>query len=231
MGMCSDFLNEEGMMQHIAKSIGVIVLLTPKCHGCWACGRGCWVPLGLGQGCLQKHEPQRKERERQLQGQCPSLSVKRGDHKSENTKICTMGTTISDGVSCYWYRTAGWTRNTYWLQKIWSNCTHKAHCTVRDSSLRLWFWSQVCYERMMCNSNAFFGMGLFADRHRFQNMLRKIKISKMNKQTSMSTLRLIDNQIYSILHLRWLPKRLILWYFHICMKHTRVPHINCLSPS
>jgi hypothetical protein len=29
MGMCFDFLNEEGMMQHIAKEIGVVVLLMP----------------------------------------------------------------------------------------------------------------------------------------------------------------------------------------------------------
>ena len=32
MGLCHDFLNKEGMLQHIAKSIGVEVLLTPKCH-------------------------------------------------------------------------------------------------------------------------------------------------------------------------------------------------------
>ena len=32
MGMCSDFLNVEGMMQHIAMNIGITVLLTPKCH-------------------------------------------------------------------------------------------------------------------------------------------------------------------------------------------------------
>ena len=32
MGLCNDFINEEGMLQHIAKCIGVEVLLTPKCH-------------------------------------------------------------------------------------------------------------------------------------------------------------------------------------------------------
>ena len=32
MGMCADFLNEEGMLQYIATKIGVTVLLTPKCH-------------------------------------------------------------------------------------------------------------------------------------------------------------------------------------------------------
>ena len=32
MGLCIDFMNEEGMLQHIAKCIGVEVLLTPKCH-------------------------------------------------------------------------------------------------------------------------------------------------------------------------------------------------------
>jgi hypothetical protein len=31
MGLCHDFLNEEGMLQHIAKSIGIEVHLTPKC--------------------------------------------------------------------------------------------------------------------------------------------------------------------------------------------------------
>ena len=33
MGLCHDFVNEEGMLQHIAKRLGVVeVLLTPKCH-------------------------------------------------------------------------------------------------------------------------------------------------------------------------------------------------------
>jgi hypothetical protein len=32
MGMCHDFLNEEGMLQHIANCLGVKVMLTPKCH-------------------------------------------------------------------------------------------------------------------------------------------------------------------------------------------------------
>ncbi len=51
MGMCHDFINEEGMLQHIAKSIGVKVLLTPKCHAelagkgveyVWACAKGAY---------------------------------------------------------------------------------------------------------------------------------------------------------------------------------------------
>jgi hypothetical protein len=32
MGMCHDFLNEEGMLQHITNCLGVKVILTPKCH-------------------------------------------------------------------------------------------------------------------------------------------------------------------------------------------------------
>ncbi|KAI2489896.1 hypothetical protein MHU86_24684 [Fragilaria crotonensis] len=32
MGLCHDFVNEEGMLQHIAKRLGTEVLLTPKCH-------------------------------------------------------------------------------------------------------------------------------------------------------------------------------------------------------
>ena len=32
MGLCHDFINDEGMLQHIAKCQGVKVLLTPKCE-------------------------------------------------------------------------------------------------------------------------------------------------------------------------------------------------------
>ncbi len=51
MGMCFDFLNEEGMLQHIAKNLGVTLLLTPKCHAelagegveyVWACAKGAY---------------------------------------------------------------------------------------------------------------------------------------------------------------------------------------------
>jgi hypothetical protein len=56
MGMCNDFINEEGMLQYIAKSIGVTVLLTPKCHAelagegveyVWACAKGAYRNLSL----------------------------------------------------------------------------------------------------------------------------------------------------------------------------------------
>jgi len=56
MGMCHDFINEEGMLQHIAKSLGVKVLLTPKCHAelagegveyVWACAKGAYRNLSL----------------------------------------------------------------------------------------------------------------------------------------------------------------------------------------
>jgi hypothetical protein len=40
MGMCADFLNEEGMLQYSANKIGVTVLLTPKCHAELAGERG-----------------------------------------------------------------------------------------------------------------------------------------------------------------------------------------------
>jgi hypothetical protein len=58
MGMCTDFLNEEGMMQHIAKGLGVKVLLTPKCHAelagegveyVWACAKGAYRNMSLQQ--------------------------------------------------------------------------------------------------------------------------------------------------------------------------------------
>jgi len=29
---CPDFVNEEGSLQHVAKMLGVMVMLTPKCH-------------------------------------------------------------------------------------------------------------------------------------------------------------------------------------------------------
>ncbi|KAI2512942.1 hypothetical protein MHU86_1488 [Fragilaria crotonensis] len=56
MGMCHDFMNEEGMLQHIAKTLGVKVLLTPKCHAelagegveyVWACSKGAYRNLSL----------------------------------------------------------------------------------------------------------------------------------------------------------------------------------------
>ena len=58
MGMCFDFLNEEGMLEHIAKNLGVTVLLTPKCHAelagegveyVWACAKGAYRNMSLQQ--------------------------------------------------------------------------------------------------------------------------------------------------------------------------------------
>ena len=59
MGMCFDFLNEEGMMQHIAKEIGVVGLLMSKCHAelagkgveyyLWACAKGAYRNMTLCQ--------------------------------------------------------------------------------------------------------------------------------------------------------------------------------------
>jgi hypothetical protein len=52
MGMCADFLNEEGMLQYITTKIGVMaLLLTPKCDAelaggeqrfkyLWVCSKG-----------------------------------------------------------------------------------------------------------------------------------------------------------------------------------------------
>jgi hypothetical protein len=54
--MCPDFLNEEGMMEHIGKKLGVEVMLTPKCHAeiagegveyMWACSKGAYRNLAL----------------------------------------------------------------------------------------------------------------------------------------------------------------------------------------
>ena len=56
--MCYDFLNEEGMLPHIAKNLGVTVLLTPKCHAklagegveyVWACAKGAYRNMSLQQ--------------------------------------------------------------------------------------------------------------------------------------------------------------------------------------
>ena len=58
MGMCFNFLNEEGMMQHIAKEIVVVVLRTPKCDAelagegveyLWACAKGAYRHITLCQ--------------------------------------------------------------------------------------------------------------------------------------------------------------------------------------
>ena len=40
IGVCSDFINEEGMLQHVGRKLGVNVMLTPKCHAEMAAGEG-----------------------------------------------------------------------------------------------------------------------------------------------------------------------------------------------
>jgi hypothetical protein len=56
MAMCPDFLNEDGMMEHIGANLGVEVMLTPKCHAkiagegveyMWACSEGAYRNLAL----------------------------------------------------------------------------------------------------------------------------------------------------------------------------------------
>jgi hypothetical protein len=56
MAMCPDFLNEEGMMEHVGSKLGVEVMLTPKCHAeiagegveyMWACSKGAYRNLTL----------------------------------------------------------------------------------------------------------------------------------------------------------------------------------------
>jgi hypothetical protein len=56
MELCPDFLNEEGMMQHVGTKLGVEVMLTPKCHAemagegveyMWACSKGAYRNLTL----------------------------------------------------------------------------------------------------------------------------------------------------------------------------------------
>jgi len=54
MSLCSDFLNEQGMMQYIGTKLGVEVMLSPKCHAeiagegveyMWACAKGTYRNL------------------------------------------------------------------------------------------------------------------------------------------------------------------------------------------
>ena len=56
MGLCADFVNEEGMLQTVGRELGVTVLLTPKCHAeiagegieyLWACAKGAYRSLPL----------------------------------------------------------------------------------------------------------------------------------------------------------------------------------------
>jgi hypothetical protein len=58
MGLCLDFINEEGMLQHIGNGLGVEVLLTPKCHAelagesveyIWGGAKGEYRQLSLAQ--------------------------------------------------------------------------------------------------------------------------------------------------------------------------------------
>jgi len=56
MAKCHDFANEEGMLQFVARKIGVEVMLTPKCHAelagegveyMWACSKNAYRNLSL----------------------------------------------------------------------------------------------------------------------------------------------------------------------------------------
>jgi hypothetical protein len=56
MGVCSDFVNEKGMMEFVGAKLGVEVILTPKCHAelagegveyMWACAKGFYRNLSL----------------------------------------------------------------------------------------------------------------------------------------------------------------------------------------
>ena len=58
MSLCHDFLHEEGMLQFIAKKIGVTEILTPKCHAelagegieyMWALTKGAYRNLTLAE--------------------------------------------------------------------------------------------------------------------------------------------------------------------------------------
>jgi hypothetical protein len=58
MEMCHDFLNEEGMLQHIANCLGVKVIVTPKCHAelpgegieyLWGQAKGIYRSLSLNE--------------------------------------------------------------------------------------------------------------------------------------------------------------------------------------
>ena len=50
MKMCHDFLNEEGMLQHIANCPGIKVKLTPKCHAAKLAGDGIKYLWGQAKG-------------------------------------------------------------------------------------------------------------------------------------------------------------------------------------
>jgi hypothetical protein len=77
MAMCPDFLNEEGMMEHIGAKLGVMVMLTLKCHAkiagegveyMWACSKGAYCYLAL---------KEKKEKENFIAGvrHCLSMQV------------------------------------------------------------------------------------------------------------------------------------------------------------
>ena len=72
------------------------------------------------------------------------MSVRASDHDSENTKICTTSTTVSNGLPCYWYTSVGQT-NTNWLHWVRPGCTHEAHWRLQDSPIGFRFRLQVCH--------------------------------------------------------------------------------------
>ena len=134
MGMCSDFLNEEDMMQHTANSIGVTVLLTPKYHAelagegveyLWACAKGAYRNMSL--------------KEKKGKDNC-KVSVRHCLSKEVITKvrIQKFARRARQYLMAYHAIDKGQLdEQTLLIEKNWSNRTHKAYCAVQDSSLRL----------------------------------------------------------------------------------------------
>ncbi len=103
MGMCHNFLNEEGMLQHIAKNLGVTVLLTPNCHAelagkgveyVWACAK---------KGTSRSLTLKQKRGKDNFKASISPLPVGRSDNQGENSKICKASKTVFDGVSRHRY--------------------------------------------------------------------------------------------------------------------------------
>ena len=127
MGMCNDFLNEEGMLQQIANNLGVPILLTPKCHAGLA-GEGVEYVWACAKDAAETW-PSNKRKAKTTSRAALAIAIRWGDQKGKNKQICEASMTILDGISCNQYTSSGQT-NTIWLYCTWPSCSHSQRWSV-----------------------------------------------------------------------------------------------------
>ena len=78
MSLCSDFMNEQGILQYIGTKLGVKVMLNSKCHAEIAGTQRHIVPEPGTEG---------EEGKIEFHDKCLNMSFRRSDYRSVNNKF------------------------------------------------------------------------------------------------------------------------------------------------